>query len=145
MFESLGQLFERASTPGDLATVLVFGTAGFLVDAGLNAVGFLEPGVVGITSASGALGVKKSIEAALTARRERKRERWKRIDEMEKVESERRAEIKRAEELLTLLGNEALPLKQRLELEIKFFQKGIIEIDAFKVRIDEIVNDYRSS
>lgn len=31
MFDSLAELFEKASSPGDIATVLVFGTAGFLI------------------------------------------------------------------------------------------------------------------
>jgi ferredoxin-fold anticodon binding domain-containing protein len=164
MFDSLAKLFEKASTPGDIATVLVFGTAGFLVDAGLNAVGFLEPGVVGVTAASGALGVKKSIEATLALRREREAERKKRIDEEQKREEEgkekaqklseaemqewrkRQAEVTRAEQLCTLLENDPKHenLKQRLELEIKLFETRITDIDAFKVSIDEIVNTYRS-
>lgn len=73
MIDSLSELFNRASSPGDLATLLLAGTAGFLVDAGLNAVGFLSPGAVGITSASAALGVKKSWEASNSRRRTARR------------------------------------------------------------------------
>jgi uncharacterized membrane protein YhiD involved in acid resistance len=158
MLDNLTKVFDKASTTGDIATVLVFGTAGFLVDAGLNAVGFLEPGVVGITAASGALGVKKSIEAALTGRRKRKDEEQKRIkEEKEKQEehineqanSERklRFEINRASELHSLLSEDQQHenLVRRLETEIRLFRADIIDINAFKNSIDEIVNAYRSS
>lgn len=131
MFDSLAKLFEKASSPGDIATVLVFGTTGFLIDAGLNAVGFLEPGVVGITAASGALGVKKSIEATLAARRERKAQQRNRL-----------AETHRAAQLRTLLRDDQL--KQRLDSAVNLFESGIIDIEAFKVSIDEIVDAYRS-
>ncbi|HET7160591.1 MAG TPA: hypothetical protein VFI62_16445, partial [Burkholderiales bacterium] len=57
------QLLSTLTTPGDTATVLLAGTAGFVLDAGLNIVGFLEPGYVGFTFATTALGVKRAWEA----------------------------------------------------------------------------------
>ena len=65
MLDNLDALLDKVTGPLDLAIVLIAGTTGFVVDAGLNAVGFLEPGAVGIGAATGALGVKKAIEAAL--------------------------------------------------------------------------------
>jgi hypothetical protein len=59
VISELKELFGKVSTPGDLATVLIAGTAGLLVDGALNAVGFLEPGEVGLSAAAGALGLKK--------------------------------------------------------------------------------------
>ncbi len=135
MISDIGKLFEKASSPGDIATVLIFGTGGFLVDAGLNAVGFLEPGVVGITAASGALGVKKAVESALTRRRERKALEQKRTNEKEK-----------AGKLRALLGDDKRysDLAQRLERELKLFDSGIVEIDDLKANVDQIIRDYRS-
>ena len=51
------------TSPGDTATVLLAGTVGFVLDAGLNVAGFLEPGYVGFTFASSALGLKRAWEA----------------------------------------------------------------------------------
>jgi hypothetical protein len=58
---------------GDYAVVLLAATAGFVVDAGLNVVGFLSPGYVGVTSATAALGAKKAVEGRLRRRGWRKR------------------------------------------------------------------------
>lgn len=66
-------LLTNVTGPGDAATVLIAGVAGLTVDAGLNLIGFMSPGTVGISAASGALGVKKSIEAGRAMRKTRKR------------------------------------------------------------------------
>jgi len=55
--------------------VLLAGGAGLVVDAGLNLIGVLSPGAVGLTAASAALGVKKSVEAGRAVRRVRRRRR----------------------------------------------------------------------
>jgi hypothetical protein len=60
---SFKDVLDRVTSPGDIATVLIFGVAGYTIDAGLNAVGFMEPGIVGNASALGALGVKKAWES----------------------------------------------------------------------------------
>jgi len=65
MFSDFKELLDRASGPADMATILIFGTLGFVVDAGLSVHGVLSPGTVGIASASGALGLKKSVEASV--------------------------------------------------------------------------------
>lgn len=135
MIDELKKILEQVSDPADAATVLIAGTAGYLVDAGLNVVGFLEPGYVGITAAAGALGVKKAVDASLARRRERKAREQNRGDEK-----------KRAKELLSLLGDEEKyqGLTQQLERELKLFEAGIIEVEELKARINEIVKDYRS-
>ena len=116
-----------------MATVLIAGTAGFVVDAGLNAVGFLEPGAVGIAAASGALGVKKGIDARLAQKRELKARQGNRNDEIE-----------RAEKLAELLNEEKYQdLGQRLERELELFNSNITDIDSFKTNIDEIIKEYR--
>jgi hypothetical protein len=71
MFIDIDDVLGRTRTKGDVATVLIAGTAGYLVDAGLNSVGFLEPGIVGIVSASGMLGLKQGVEALAENRRAR--------------------------------------------------------------------------
>jgi len=70
-------LLDRASSPGDVATILLAGTLGFTLDAGLNIIGFLSPGYVGITFASTALGAKKAWEGA-TAKRTRRKQLFQR-------------------------------------------------------------------
>lgn len=74
MFENLSDLLSKASTKGDVAVVLVAGTAGLLLDAGLNIIGFLSPGTVGVTFATGSLGLKKTVEAAFAKKIARKQE-----------------------------------------------------------------------
>lgn len=72
MIQEFRSLLGDASGSGDTATVLLAGSLGFTIDAGLSVVGFLSPGAVGITAASTALGLKKALEA----KRARRDERW---------------------------------------------------------------------
>jgi hypothetical protein len=134
MFEGIKDLLNKVETKSDLATVLIFGTSGFLLDAGLNVVGFLEPGLVGVAAASGALGIKKAAESALAKRSEQK-EKEKRLDE----------ETKRATELRALLGDDTThqDLAQRLELELKLSESNIIDADALKTSVEDIIKEYR--
>jgi hypothetical protein len=126
--DDLKAILERASGPGDLATVLLAGTAGFFVDAGLNVVGFLEPGLVGITAASGALGVKKAVEARLLAVQAKQGER------------------KRAARLLERLRRDANGvLADRLQREIELFDDGITGVEELRSRVDETLNEYRAA
>lgn len=63
--DELRSIIEKASSPSDIATVLLAGTVGFVVDAGFNPVGFLNPGQTGLALIGLSMGVKKSLEAAL--------------------------------------------------------------------------------
>jgi hypothetical protein len=69
MFDSLKEVLDKVSGPADLAVVLIAGSGGFVVDALLIAHGVLSPGQVGASSAAGALGLKKAIEASLVQRK----------------------------------------------------------------------------
>ena len=133
--DELKKILEQASTPADMAVVLIAGTAGFTLDAGLNLVGFLEPGFVGVAAASGALGLKKVAEAGLAKRREIKAQEQRRGDE-----------IKRAKELQSLLSKDERhqSLSKRLGRELELFELGIINVDDLKASVDEVIRTYRS-
>jgi hypothetical protein len=131
VIDDLQRFIDQVSNPADLATVLIAGTAGFLVDAWLNFIGFLEPGYVGIIAASIALGLKKAVEASLKTRRLRER----------------------AKNLLALLRNSQKDelvkrnsqkdeLVKRLEKEIELFNKGIIHTNDFQASVGEIIKSY---
>jgi hypothetical protein len=128
-------LLEKVSTRGDLATVLIAGTAGYLLDAGLNLIGFLEPGIVGVLSASGALGVKKAIEAG-----------WERHPS-EKYEQKALAQQKvRAARLMDLLEREGRnDLATKLRREINLIETGVITPEISSAAIDEVIQEYRIS
>jgi hypothetical protein len=133
MLDTIKEVFDKAETKSDVATVLIFGTAGFVLDAGLNIVGFLEPGLVGVAAASGALGIKKTWESAFAKRRARKEE-----------EEQRKKEITRAESLLELLSqHQHEDLTKRFKEEVEFFKKEIISIDEFRASINEVLKKYR--
>jgi hypothetical protein len=133
--DELKKILEQATTPADMAVVLIAGTAGFVLDAGLNVIGFLEPGFVGVAAASGALGLKKAAEAGLAKRGEQKSQKQKRGDE-----------IKRAKELQSLLSKDDRhqSLSKRLGRELELFELGIINIDDLKASVDEVIKTYRN-
>jgi hypothetical protein len=68
----LADLIEKTSSPADLAVVLLAGTAGLVIDAGLNVIGFLSPATTAFAFAGAALGLKKSAEAARAHRQARR-------------------------------------------------------------------------
>ena len=71
--DELKKILEQAATPADTALVLFASTLGLVLDAGLNIVGFLEPGMVGVVAGILALSLKKAADVGLAKRRERKR------------------------------------------------------------------------
>lgn len=73
MLDPLKSVTERIATPGDIAIAVPAGIIGYSLDAVLNVVGVMEPGVVGGLSMAGALSAKKAIESGLTQVKERRR------------------------------------------------------------------------
>ncbi|TDD14150.1 hypothetical protein E1218_33510 [Kribbella turkmenica] len=64
----LEHLLNRVSSPADLAVILVAAPLAYVLDAGLDVIGFLAPGYVAISTASVALGLKKVVEVRLSRR-----------------------------------------------------------------------------
>ena len=128
------ELLDRIVTPADMAVVLFFGTSGFVVDAALNSIGFLEPGYVGVTAATGALAVKQGAVSVYTRWRAPRRKR-RRLEELEE----------RAEAFLSVLKEEQHDgLMDSLERESRLFRRGIIDEEDFRKRFKELVEEYRS-
>jgi len=124
-------LLAEVSTPGDMATVLLVGSAGFVVDAGLNAIGFLSPGAVGVTAASGALGIKKSYEAG----RKTRMARWQ-----AQAAQERASKAMRYLERTNFSNG-----KIRLRAEIDLHRDGVTDDASLDLAVNEILAAYRAS
>lgn len=121
---SWGDILARAITPSDLSVVLVFGTAGYIVDAGLDLVVFIDSGAFGLLSASGALGVKKALEASwIFARRRRKLKNLPR-------------QIALLSEDLKLDG--AGNLAAKLDSALRLHQRRVIDDDELEVAVKEV-------
>jgi hypothetical protein len=131
MIQSVQDLFSQSTSKGDTATILIAGTAGLVVDAGLNLIGFLEPGVVGLGAASGALGLKKSWEANRAQRRAAKH-------------GERA--VDRARALLAILREQQRSgLAAELEQELAYFEKDIIDDDGLDGAVRATLDKLRAS
>ena len=128
--DGLGELLDRATGPGDLATILLAGTAGLVLDAGLNIVGFFSPAYVGLTFASTALGVKKAYEANAN----------RRIGASFNFEV-----LERAERLKTLFeAEDRHDLVKALERELKLFRAGVLEPIELARTLAELTARYRA-
>lgn len=111
MIQDVKDLLAQSTGPGDTATILLAGTAGLAVDAGLNVIGFMEPGLVGLSAATAALGLKKSWEANRTRR---------------KIEGHGGRAIERAGALLEILNDKGrTELVHELEDEVGYFRAGV--------------------
>jgi hypothetical protein len=130
VIRDLKELFAQASSPGDTATILLAGTAGFVVDAGLNIIGFLSPGYVGVTSASAALGLKKAWEGGRAAKRLRARAK-KAVD--------------RATALKDYLdGQGRTDLVIMLDQQLALHEAGVINAESLDQATDSVVVRLRS-
>lgn len=130
MLEDAKEVLATATGPGDLAVVLLAGAVGFVADAALNVVGFLEPGYTGITCASTALGVKKALEARFGGEERRMR---------------RRA-LDRARRLRRILDPETqVELFEGLDKEILLLESGVVGPAASEAVLDDIVERFRNS
>ncbi len=128
--DELLKILERVTGPGDLAAALSAGVAGFLLDAGLDFIGFLPAEETGVVFALAALGLKKLVEVSSVARRNRKA---------------REQQQSRAARLAALLeSDQRCPdLVERLARERQLAQAQVIEPEDFKHGLDEIINTFR--
>lgn len=137
MIQDIKELFGQASGPGDMATILIAGTAGYVVDAGLNLVGFLEPGFVGLFAATSALGLKKSWDA-------------RRANGNSDVKEVVPSAMGRGEGLLDILerekgkGDRYLELYHRLSEDVTYRRRRIITDESLGRTVDEVVDELRS-
>jgi len=137
MIDELKKILEQASGPADIATILIAGTAGGVIDAAFNPFGFFTWRETSLVSAAGALGVKKAVEASLAKRRERKEQKHR--------PDEERARAKRVLEKLS--GEESdkrcQAIARRLKSDLEFFDSGVIKADDLKAGVDEAIKAYR--
>jgi hypothetical protein len=66
---AIQQILGPNPTRADIATVLIFGPVGLVVDGFLTIHGLPSPGVAGVATATAALGVKKAIVTPHSGRR----------------------------------------------------------------------------
>jgi hypothetical protein len=132
MLDDVKALLDKASEPGDMATLLIFGTIGFVGDAALHLVGFLSPGYCGIATATAALGVKKSIDAS------RSRWRFKRLEEQRW-----REQLERALHLSKLFAETRPDLAPAVDRELRLLENRGTDVESARVALDELVKDYR--
>lgn len=62
--EHYKELLAQVSNPADLATILLSGVLGFVLDAGLDIANFMSASQSGFMAAAAALGLKKLVESA---------------------------------------------------------------------------------
>jgi hypothetical protein len=129
--EELGKLIGDVSSPGDLATVLLAGTVGFVIDAGLSVFGFLSPGQTGILAASSALGIKKAWQAS-------RAQRWpdtpmQRAFRLRDFVGERRHQLGSGPAAARLFEFE-----ETLDREIQLLGSGVIDEATAVERVDAI-------
>jgi hypothetical protein len=91
-----------------------------LLDAGLNLVSFLEPGMTGIVAGGMALSLKKTADLMLAKRRMRKR----------------------AASLQSLFNHDQW-LSERLSRERELYELGVISAEEFKTSLSSLSNAYR--
>lgn len=130
----VSDLIAAASSPADLAVVLVAGTTGLVVDATVTAFGFPSPAIAAFAFAGGALGIKKSADAfwaRLRAPKGRKLNVLERAEELHGILREMPAEIPPSGAL------------SNLEINIGLRQRGIITDEDLEVELSKAVDEFR--
>lgn len=133
---TIKEVWDKAKTKGDVATVLIFGAAGFVVDAATTLHGVISPGYFAGSAAAAALGAKNGIEAWADSSKRKKTERS--LADTAKT---------RAERAVAELGSNPALRKEvtRLENEIVLFEKGFSSIEQLEKATEEFFNAYRKS
>jgi hypothetical protein len=128
------KLVNKVSTKGDMATVLIFGTVGFAVDALSSLHGMISPGYFAGLAASGALGAKNAMEAA-----------WASHAKKQSLKDRHDSTIRRAEILVQELGSEGFLSTQqnKLQRDLALLDKGLITIEELEATITECLDAYR--
>jgi hypothetical protein len=136
VIDDLSKLLKQVTSPADMAVVLLAGTAGFVVDAGLNVVGFLSPGVVGVTAATGALGVKRTFDAYRQRRRD-----------LRAIAGTSDGARDRAERLVLWLikHDEPTPIADGLRREIDLYDEGVTSADDLQDALDLAIEAIRQA
>jgi len=142
MMEWVKELLVKVSTPGDIASILLAGTVGFVVDAGLDPFDFLSGPQTGIVAAGLALGVKKVAEAEIDRRREV--EKAKRERELLHDAAKRCRE--KADNLLKILNDDqGRQLAHRLRKAIQLHDQQIIPDEDLQVIVKQITAQLMSA
>lgn len=137
-------LLRDSNGPADSATILIAGTAGFVIDAALSVHGVFSPGTVGALSASGALGLKKAWEA----RRAMARSADEARREKEARDSQKHQAYERADYVVNLLdrgGHSHEPQAQRLRDEMTLVVRGLSNSETLEGVVNEVIDHYRSA
>lgn len=124
MFDDLKDLLSKAETKADTATILISGTVGYILDAQLNILGLIEPGICGILFASGSLGIKKSIEDKILKRKTRS------------------ALIKKSNEVIKYINENQIDFIEISEIKSKqsLFKSELLSIEKFSAFLEAIVS-----
>lgn len=134
-----GKILSNVATKGDVATVLLCGTAGFAVD--LLAFPFgVPPGTVATLSAAGGLGVKNAIQAAIEARqagRDAERDQRERMDAKLLADQSDRKVRDRADRFSNFLDENGVETERdALRAEIILFDDDMITADDLRAAIE---------
>jgi hypothetical protein len=124
VIQDFDKLLDRVSSPTDLAAILIAGPLAYVLDAGLDVVGFLPPGYVAITASSVVLGLKKAIEAQFG----------------------RRGVLRRATALSELLSasDAPEPLREQLASELRLYRGRITTRTQLAEALDDCLTQYRA-
>jgi hypothetical protein len=125
------ELLSRISTKGDLATVLLCGTAGFVGDVALSLTGLFSPGVVAGLAASAGLGVKSGVDGFLEHRQNR---------------NDSSQGIEKAGKVITLLmGAGFAEDANRLERELTLARNGLSDLNTLSRVTEECLEHWRKA
>jgi hypothetical protein len=117
------EALKKAKSKGDVATILICGSGGFLVDVLTSLHGFISPGYFAGAAATAGLGLKNAVDAGLAHRRATKA-------------SDRRSEgaLDRAQRVMVMLSADgSFPAEvTALEKDLILCRAGLIAIEQWR-------------
>jgi hypothetical protein len=109
------EILSKVSTKGDVATVLLAGTVGFIGDVALSLTGVISPGTCAALAAAAGVGAKQGIQAGIEGRRSGRLAKAAAHDAVEK-----------AQKAAGVLDREGLDVEaRRLNRELLLFNEGL--------------------
>ena len=123
---TLKDVILQAKTRGDIAIVLLAGTVGFVADAGLDFLNFIDPGQTGGVFSTSALGIKMA---------------WEELTRKSRDKNELNEKVNTIIKLIESGNNlDKSKIIEKINTDKRLYELEVISLDEFDNTLIDVIN-----
>ena len=123
---TLKDVILQAKTRGDIAIVLLAGTVGFVADAGLDFLNFIDPGQTGGVFSTSALGIKMA---------------WEELTRKSRDKNELNEKVNTIIKLIESGNNlDKSKIIEKINTDRRLYELEVISLDEFDNTLIDVIN-----